>query len=338
MPEGVSVATSAREYDWPERVQTDWMHIPVSCIEDLSDAVLGAGLEATQLSKAPVTGSLAFASRDGIVYSTGRLASRVALAGPLSETMITLGLGLRLTPGTRHWLHEVTTGAAGVFLPGDEHDSYYMPGSLYATVTLSAERLEQEAARIGLVLDARMLGGTGIDTGSTPKRVLAALRHGFDFLHNDKKLPGAGFLGDSLLDACIYRFGREPVPQIGGIDPGGYARIVSQARDYVQNNLESPISVDEMAAAARTSRRTLHRAFIHVLDETPQTYVRKLRLNRIRQELCSSAEAACTVTIAANHWGISELGRLSGWYRELFGELPSETLARHGREAVRLAH
>jgi hypothetical protein len=29
----------------------------------------------------------------------------------------------------------------------------------------------------------------------------------------------------------------------------------------------------------------------------------------------------------ANEWGISELGRLAGWYRELFGELPSETLA-----------
>jgi transcriptional regulator GlxA family with amidase domain len=103
----------------------------------------------------------------------------------------------------------------------------------------------------------------------------------------------------------------------------------------VQANLDRPLSIDAMAAAANTSRRTLHRAFGAVLDETPQSYVRKLRLHRIRSDLASDAETFCTITVAANRWGIGELGCLSGWYRELFGELPSETLAhRAGRSAA----
>jgi len=43
--------------------------------------------------------------------------------------MVTIGVGLVMAPGTRHWLNEVTTGAVGVFLPGDEHDAFYPPGS-----------------------------------------------------------------------------------------------------------------------------------------------------------------------------------------------------------------
>ena len=39
-----------------------------------------------------------------------------------------------------------TTGSVGVFHGGDEHDAFYTPGSLYATATISLERLEQIAA------------------------------------------------------------------------------------------------------------------------------------------------------------------------------------------------
>ena len=110
-----------------------WTRIPIASVEDLTDAVLGAGLEVTQMSRAPVTGSLAFATFDrDITCSSGYIAGRVALTGPLSANMVTLGVGLVLAPGTRHWLNEVGSGAVGVFLPGDEHDALYPPGSMYA--------------------------------------------------------------------------------------------------------------------------------------------------------------------------------------------------------------
>jgi hypothetical protein len=52
----------------PKR-NSGWILVPIRRIEDLGDAVLGAGLEAVQLSRAPVTGSLAFAGGDGVVLS-----------------------------------------------------------------------------------------------------------------------------------------------------------------------------------------------------------------------------------------------------------------------------
>ena len=56
-------------------------------------------------------------------------------------------------------------------------------------------------------------------------------------------------------------------------------------------------------------------------------------MHRIRHDLASQAERACTVALIANEWGISELGRMAGRYRELFGELPSDTL---GRQQLRI--
>lgn len=312
------------------RARGGWTRVEIARIEDLSDAVYGAGLEAMQMSRAPVTGSLAFAVRDGITYSSGNLEGRVALRGPLSESMITLGVGLRIPPGSRHWLKNVASGDFGVFLPGDEHDALYAPGALYAAVTLDAERLEAIAARAGLVIDARTLGGTGIRERCVSARGLAHLRAGFERAHAGGPMSPwhVAALGRSLLDAAVALLGRTPPTSVGRDNSSGHARVVARARAYVLENLDAPISIDAIAAAAVTSRRTLHRAFVEVLGETPWTYVRKLRLHRIRRDLASEAELACAVAVVANRWGIGELGRMSGWYRELFGELPSETLAR----------
>lgn len=50
--------------------------------------------------------------------------------------MVTLGLGVVLAPGTRHWLHEVDSGDIGVFLGSDVHDALYTPRSIHASATL----------------------------------------------------------------------------------------------------------------------------------------------------------------------------------------------------------
>ena len=314
---------------------TGWTRIPIASVEDLSDAVLGAGLVAIQMSRAPVTGSLAFAAfGPDMTCTSGYIGGRVALTGPLSANMVTLGVGIVMAPGTRHWLNEVPSGSVGVFMPGDEHDALYPPGSLYAVVTLPADRLEEAAAQHDLVLDLKTLGGTGIDANrrfSAPS--LCGLRTQFEQVHAGDRADdsNARTIGMKLLDAMVLHFARPPHGHVGGTDPRGHARIVARARTFIHENLDQPLSIEKIASAAGTSRRTLHRTFQMVLDETPYSYVQKLRLNRIRHELISEAEAACTITSAAHRWGIPELGRFAAWYRELFGELPSQTIARHNQ-------
>ncbi len=314
-----------------------WTNVPIGRIEDLHDAVLGAGLEATQMSTAALSGDLAFAQVDGIVYSSGLLNGQVALRGPLSQDLLTVGVGLRMGAGTRHWLEETTTGSVGIFHGGDEHDAFYTPGSLYATATLSLERLEQIAADEELVLNRPILGGTGIHPHQLAPPLLQDLRHGFELIHSGVSAHGRDKLnvGDALLRAIIGHAGREPISLNHRGGRQGYARIVTKARAYILENLSAPISPDDIARAAFTSRRTLFRAFADILDDTPQTFIRRLRLHRIRYDLASEAERACTIALIANQWGMSDLGRMAGWYRELFGERPSDTVTRLSRTGIR---
>jgi AraC-like DNA-binding protein len=143
------------------------------------------------------------------------------------------------------------------------------------------------------------------------------------------QLPPGFHLDEMIVAAAIAQLGRSPSDE----DPmqlGGYYRIVARARAYIDAHLEGPIAIDDLLAVAFASRRTLYRAFAETLDESPQSYILKLRLNRIRRDLAAPNEAMRTVTVVSNQWGIPELGRLASRYREQFGELPRETLARRG--------
>jgi AraC-like DNA-binding protein len=210
---------------------------------------------------------------------------------------------------------------------------------MYATATLAPDRLEEIAAQAGLVLDARTLGGTGIEGRRFLGQDLTHLQTQFRQAHagrGHERATRPAALGAQMLNMFIQRLGRPPRVHAGPVDRRGFARIVSRARAYIHENLEGPLSIDAIAAAAFTSHRTLHRAFEIVLDETPYSYVQRLRLHRIRHELVSDDERSCTITSVANQWGISELGRFAAWYRDLFGELPSETLRRQRVEEPKL--
>ena len=207
-----------------------WSVLSLSSIEQLSEAVQGAGLSATQMSSTPVSGSLAFAESRGVSFTTGLIDSKVSLTGPLSEDKITLGLGIDLPPGTRHWLNEVGSGDIGVFMPGDEHDSLYVPGSLYAVFTLSAETLEQLAAQRELVLSSAMLGGSGVYGRRLPPAQLAHIKRLFARLHGGGIDGAAGGLdaGTCLVDTLVGHLALRPRASIGVRDPRGHARIVSR--------------------------------------------------------------------------------------------------------------
>lgn len=306
-----------------------WSRATVRGIEDLRDAVLGAGLEAVQMSSGTVTGSPVFADLGGILYGSGSIDGAVSLVGPLSEKRVTVGIGLAFPGGCRQWHEDVATGGVGIFLAGGAHDARYRPGARYATATLTLERLEAEAARQDLVLDARALGGTRIHP-----RTLGPSHFSTGGYGRSMPAPATTPISDrtssppSSPTALVC-----PGAHAGRARTSGHRRIVERARAFIAAHLDEPVSIEASAAAAGTSRRTLFRIFVALLEETPTLYVRRLRLHRIRQDLASPEEAATSIAVLAGKWGIGEPGRFAGWYHELFGETPSRTRAALHRRA-----
>ena len=115
--------------------------------------------------------------------------------------------------------------------------------------------------------------------------------------------------------------------QVGslGEDLPAYLR---SAVDFISTNLAESLSVDDIAAAAGVSKRTLHAAFQVNLGLGVMTFVIQRRLKQVNQQLLDADVDSTTVTDVAMTNGFQHLGRFSSAYRKRFGEYPSETLQR----------
>jgi len=106
------------------------------------------------------------------------------------------------------------------------------------------------------------------------------------------------------------------------------SRAVTRVVEMLRDDPARPWTVGELACAVFTSVRSLQEGFRRSLDTTPMAYLRKLRLERAREDLLAADRDDRTVTEVAARWGFLHVSRFASAYAARFGELPSETLRR----------
>jgi AraC-like DNA-binding protein len=137
---------------------------------------------------------------------------------------------------------------------------------------------------------------------------------------------GLGQLEEFLMSSLLYC---HPSNYSDVLSPSAHAerRVVRAAREHIDHNLTTALTVGDIAAAVGVSVRTLQNHFHEDLGQTLTGYIQNRRLEQVRAELAdSSARRGVTVTDIATKWGFNHLGRFSAAYRERFGEMPSQTL------------
>jgi AraC family ethanolamine operon transcriptional activator len=122
---------------------------------------------------------------------------------------------------------------------------------------------------------------------------------------------------------------------IAWVTPSKRRLAVRRIEEYLDAHGEAVPSIATLCAIAEVSERTLEYAFREHLATTPVKFLRLRRLNRVRREILDPETGADGIAAAARRAGIYDLGRFSGDYRRLFGELPSETLRRSRRRLGR---
>ena len=93
-----------------------------------------------------------------------------------------------------------------------------------------------------------------------------------------------------------------------------------RARDLADLQYAEPLDLDDLAAAAGTSRHHFARSFAETYGETPMRYLTRRRIERA-QDLLRSANL--TVTEVCMLVGFSSLGSFSSRFTELVGEPPT---------------
>jgi AraC-like DNA-binding protein len=127
----------------------------------------------------------------------------------------------------------------------------------------------------------------------------------------------------SLFLACLA----EQSPPACPPDPMLGKLQFSDLEHWIKANLCQPLSIDALATITGVSPRAVQMAFRRYRQCTPLEFIRRARLNGIRQELLAQGGEA-TITKIAMEFGLFHLGHFSHAYRREFGERPAETLRR----------
>lgn len=104
---------------------------------------------------------------------------------------------------------------------------------------------------------------------------------------------------------------------------GGDQRRLDKLETYMRSRLCAPVALEDLARAAGVSVRGLNMLCHRHHGASPMTLLRNMRLDAVRARLRDSPGHCVTDT--ALEFGFGHLGRFSSYYRERFGELPSQT-------------
>jgi AraC-like DNA-binding protein len=102
---------------------------------------------------------------------------------------------------------------------------------------------------------------------------------------------------------------------------------VRRAKSFIDDNADQPLTVAQIAEAARLSVRALQLGFQREFELTPTAYLREVRLDAARRELVG-ADGGARVADVALRWGFANPGRFAALYRARFGESPGATVRR----------
>lgn len=100
---------------------------------------------------------------------------------------------------------------------------------------------------------------------------------------------------------------------------------VRRAMSFIEAHAHEPITVDDIAAAARISTRGLQYAFRRATGMAPTEFLRDVRLAGAHVDL---QEGADTVGAVARRWGFGNPSRFAGYYRARYGRSPADTARR----------
>jgi AraC-like DNA-binding protein len=103
------------------------------------------------------------------------------------------------------------------------------------------------------------------------------------------------------------------------------AGAVRRAMAFIEERAGDPITLTDIADAARLSPRALQAAFRRHLDTSPMAHLRSVRMEGAHRDLLEAQPVAgFTVARIAARWGFAHHGRFSAQYRARYGRPPSQ--------------
>ncbi len=189
----------------------------------------------------------------------------------------------------------------------------------FSVVSIPRKRLGSQLSKLSNILDHRIH-----DTDALFATTLHEIWKRFtDTSHKEKDTLPFKEAEEEIL-AVIMKLLSEQTPSIPKLTSG--EKTVLDIRDQVFHHMDGKISISSLAKQHEVTEQTLQNSFKSLFGFTPKRFFRLLKLNLVHQELQKSDPDQTKVSKVASKWGFVHMGRFSAYYKELFGEYPSQTL------------
>jgi AraC family ethanolamine operon transcriptional activator len=304
---------------------------PPLCFHDAQEqaaALTGWSQDYLQLSPGLFRGSLGQLTGSGIKLFVEQVQQSVLQRGALGNNMLAFGLVLDSVGDSmfcgqacsRHDVHLFSGTSGFEFRSAHQH-------------TILGVELAQNSLPLSASAPALHLPGQACTLSLTPA-TLAALRLYLLGLYQAAlrtpqllTIPSVvGTVADYLLEqlsqaAAPWEQVPARAPTQAKTDVKTQWKLVQKACNLVQNQIDSTPTVAQLCLDLGVSRRTLQNSFNTVLNLSPLSYLKALRLSQARNAL----KTMDCVTDAATASGFWHFGHFSQDYKAMFGERPSDT-------------
>jgi len=224
---------------------------------------------------------------------------------------------------------ELAGDAMLVLLSGEELDFRAVEPVEMLVVVCAEALLESHGTALlgGPIASARRDHQLSFESAPSKRHTLRALvsgiRHALKHDPSQLKRPFAAAQFDAtIVSTLLEGVASDPIPQP---NPSRRRLLAQATESYMRESLNAAITISDLCKKLETPERTLHLAFKEHFGTSPKAYLKMLRLNAVRRELRQSRGNA-SITDTAMKWGFWHLGWFAHHYKEMFGELPTQTV------------
>jgi AraC-like DNA-binding protein len=307
--------------------------------EGMHRGVKGSHVDVMQIGRGRLRGTLSHVGVGDFSLSIGSFNLGLRTQRISTDDKLIVGMLLDAKDRVTHWSFDMRPSDVLVIPPLVEHDGIFHGASTYAAVRF-------DLAHLGSVFggDARLSDpahwlqknhyrandAIGMVAARRLPQIISNLARHESVLTDD----AAEFWKRAIVDCMTGTIVNSLPPDDRGSLPSAM-KLVRRVEDYLDTVGPRPVHISEICAEFSLSRRGLHRAFHEVFGIGPVTFLRHKRLCAIHSMLRESVPGEVTVGEIAMQQGFIELGRFAQYYRNLFGEYPSETL--RGKRGIGLS-
>jgi AraC family ethanolamine operon transcriptional activator len=302
--------------------------------DDFDDYCVNAqnwDLDYRQVDSGPFAGELLMAGNRTALLTRAKLGRKMIQKGATPRGMITIGI--LADPGiSLYWRNiNISGDLLFVFPENGELDSISHDDFDVFAISITEEKLNQSCNSLELPDIRTLINNDEAFLCNSYK--MAQLRVWLSSTsHNLVSMAGSGLstaymqhIEQELADKLISVFAERHQPvRRKSIRKRDIALLT--AKNYIDESDVGTLTVPELCKVAAVSQRTLEYAFRERYGLTPKNYLQLHRLNNVRRQLRMADPKNCQVTEIARQHGFWHMGAFGADYKNMFAELPSETL------------